>query len=178
MAQLQADALALPLGEPSTALHALRRKVYRSAHLRLFDKLGFVGVRSCARRRLGSPLWESCQRSWLRGCTTPLSPSQSRHTPCQLPQRGSQGRFTPARQIPDFDDTFQSILSHNGIEYKNNHSGANRCGCQLSYEPPPLCREVFWAQAAFSVGQRLCILRKITAKAVSWMTRVTIQLRG
>ena len=43
MAQLQADALALPLGEPSTALHALRRQVYRSAHLRLFDKLGFGG---------------------------------------------------------------------------------------------------------------------------------------
>ena len=33
---------ALPKGEPSTALHALRRKVYRSAHLRLFDKLDFI----------------------------------------------------------------------------------------------------------------------------------------
>ena len=55
MAQLQADALALPLGESSTALHALRRKVYRSAHLRLFDKLGFVEV-------LAPPLGE------LAGC--------------------------------------------------------------------------------------------------------------
>ena len=33
---------ALPKGEPSAALHALRRKVYRSAHLRLFDKLDFI----------------------------------------------------------------------------------------------------------------------------------------
>ena len=56
------------------------------------DKSGFGGVFAPLIACLS--LWERCPRRGRRG------PSQSRLTPCQLPQGGSQGCCAPSRQLP------------------------------------------------------------------------------
>ena len=55
------------------------------------DKSGFGGVFAPLIACLS--LWERCPRRGRRG------PPQSRLTPCQLPQRGSQGCCAPSRQL-------------------------------------------------------------------------------